>query len=120
MERRPALDLDSAPIIELERAAAAVLTENVHGYYATGARDGRTLAENEAAWGAWWFRPRRLSGVHEVSLATTLLGRPATHPIRKTGPFTRARAEKRMRMTAMIGIGTIATPIANGSTSAIA
>jgi len=75
------VDLEHAPIIELERAAAAVLTANVHGYYVTGARDQRTVAENEAAWGAWWLRPRRLTGVHDVSLATTLLGRRATHPL---------------------------------------
>lgn len=81
MDRHPPVDLEHAPIADLERAAAEVLTANVHGYYATGARDQRTLLENEAAWGAWWFRPRRLTGVHEVSLATTLLGRPATHPI---------------------------------------
>jgi len=76
-----AVDLEHAPIIELERAAAAVLTANVHGYYATGARDQRTVAENEAAWGAWWLRPRRLTGVHDVSLATMLLGWPAGHPL---------------------------------------
>jgi len=81
MNRLPPVDLEHAPMLELERAAAAVLTENVHGYYATGARDQRTLLENEAAWAAWWFRPRRLSGVHEVSLETTFLGRPATHPL---------------------------------------
>ena len=81
MNRSLEVDLEHAPFSELERAAASVMSANVHGYYATGARDQRTLAENEAAWGAWWLRPRRLSGVHEVSLATTLLGRPATHPL---------------------------------------
>lgn len=81
MNRPHEVDLEHAPLIELERAAAAVMSANVHGYYATGARDQRTLMENEAAWGAWWLRPRRLSGVHDVSLATTLLGRPATHPL---------------------------------------
>jgi 4-hydroxymandelate oxidase len=76
-----AIDLERAPMRELERAAGAVLTENVFGYYSTGARDQRTLAENEAAWGAWWLRPRRLTGVSDVSTATTLLGRPVPHPI---------------------------------------
>lgn len=77
----PAIDLDRAPMADLERAAAARLSEQVHGYYATGARAERTLRHNEAAWDAWWLRPRRLSGVSEVSLATTLLGRPVRHPI---------------------------------------
>jgi 4-hydroxymandelate oxidase len=81
MTLRPEVDLEAAPIHELAQAAAEVLTANVHGYYATGARDQRTVAENEAAWGAWWLRPRRLTGVHEVSIATSLLGRPASHPL---------------------------------------
>ena len=45
---------------------------------------------------------------------------PTTHPRRKTGPFTRARAENSTRITAMIPAGLIATPIANGRTSLIA
>ncbi len=40
-----------------------------------------------------------------------------THPARNAGPFTFARFEKRIRMIAMIGIGLMAMPIANGSTS---
>jgi len=39
---------------------------------------------------------------------------------RNTGPFVRARLEKRMRITAMTGTGTIATPTANGRTWLIA
>src|SRR3954454_24238688 len=35
-----------------------------------------------------------------------------THPIRNAGPFTRARREKSIRMTAMIGTGLRATPTA--------
>ena len=45
---------------------------------------------------------------------------PTTHPRRKTGPFTRARAENSTRITAMTPAGLIATPIANGRTSLIA
>src|SRR6266496_3831300 len=41
-------------------------------------------------------------------------------PSANTGPFTRARVENRTRITAMIGTGLIATPIANGRTSLIA
>jgi len=43
------VDLEHAPIIELERAAAAVLTANVHGYYATGARDQPDRPAHEQA-----------------------------------------------------------------------
>ena len=45
---------------------------------------------------------------------------PTNQPPRNAGPLTLARAENRTRMTAMIGIGLMATPIANGRTSLIA
>ena len=44
---------------------------------------------------------------------------PATHPSRNDNPFTVARFENRMRTIAMIGIGLMAMPIANGRTSLI-
>jgi hypothetical protein len=40
-----------------------------------------------------------------------------TQPTRKAGPFTRARAENSIRITAMIGIGLIATAMAKVRTS---
>ena len=45
--------------------------------------------------------------------------RATAHPMRNIGPFTLARLEKSIRITAMIGTGLMATPMANGSTSAI-
>ncbi len=39
--------------------------------------------------------------------------RATTQPTRKAGPFTRARCENSIRITAMIGTGLIATPMAN-------
>jgi 4-hydroxymandelate oxidase len=65
----------------LEAAAGRVMRPDAFGYYATGARDERTLRENESAWDAWWLRPRRLTGAGPVSLVTTLLGREVAHPI---------------------------------------
>lgn len=76
-----AVDLDRAPLPTLEQAAALVMRPDAHGYVATGARDERTLRENDLAWERWWLRPRRLTGAGRVSLATTLLGRPVAHPI---------------------------------------
>ena len=46
--------------------------------------------------------------------------RPSIQPSVKAGPLERALAEKSIRMTAMIGIGLIATPTAAGRMSAIA
>src|SRR5437763_8032154 len=45
---------------------------------------------------------------------------PASHPAVKTNPLTRALAESRTRITAMMDNGLVATPIANGMTSLIA
>ena len=45
---------------------------------------------------------------------------PRTQPSRNAGPFVLARSENSIRMTAMIGIGLIATPTAYGSTSLMA
>ena len=42
-----------------------------------------------------------------------------TQPARNTGPFTLARPENSIKITAMIGTGLIATPTANVSTSLI-
>jgi len=39
---------------------------------------------------------------------------PISQPSRNAGPFDLARAEKSIRMTAMIGTGLSATPIARG------
>jgi 4-hydroxymandelate oxidase len=81
MTARQAPDLARAAMAEIEQAAASRLPDDVYGYYATGARDERTARENEAAWDAFWLRPRRLTGVSDVRLGTTLLGRAAAHPV---------------------------------------
>jgi 4-hydroxymandelate oxidase len=77
----PTIDLDWVTASELEAAAERALDPNVFGYYVTGAREERTLVENVAAWDSWWLRPRRLTGLGEVSLRTTLLGREVAHPV---------------------------------------
>ncbi len=75
------IDLEHSPISELEHAAADRMDAAGWAYYATGARDERTLRENDAAWDDWWWRPRRLTGAWDASIATTLLGRDVPHPI---------------------------------------
>ena len=45
--------------------------------------------------------------------------RATAQPMRNIGPFTLARLENSIRITAMIGTGLMATPTAKGSTSAI-
>ena len=68
-------------IADFERHAAEVLEPGVHGYYAGGAGDERTLRDNVAAFGRWQLRPRVLVDVGETSAATTVLGRPVSMPL---------------------------------------
>jgi isopentenyl diphosphate isomerase/L-lactate dehydrogenase-like FMN-dependent dehydrogenase len=66
---------------DYERLAADVLDPAVHGYYAGGSEDERTLRENPLAWGRWHLRPRFLVDVAEISTATTVLGAAVSLPV---------------------------------------
>ena len=61
-------------VADYERLAAERLDPGVHGYFAGGAGDERTLRENVAAFGRWTLHPRVLVDVGGVSTATTVLG----------------------------------------------
>jgi 4-hydroxymandelate oxidase len=70
------------PIVRiLEEEARARLAPELYDYYAGGAGEERTLAENEAAWDRFWLRPRQLTGVVEATTAASVLGRPAGMPV---------------------------------------
>jgi isopentenyl diphosphate isomerase/L-lactate dehydrogenase-like FMN-dependent dehydrogenase len=64
-----------------EREAAARLDAGPLGYFAGGAGDERTLADNAAAWARHPLLPRVLVDVAEVSTATTVLGTPVDLPV---------------------------------------
>jgi 4-hydroxymandelate oxidase len=66
---------------ELEAAARQVLPEAVYHWYAAGAGDEATLADNLAAWSRLRLRPRVLRDVASVSTATTVLGTEVATPI---------------------------------------
>jgi isopentenyl diphosphate isomerase/L-lactate dehydrogenase-like FMN-dependent dehydrogenase len=68
-------------VADWEALAAERLDEGVYGYFAGGAGDERTLADNVEAWARWQLRPRMLVDVGEVSTATTVLGKAVTAPI---------------------------------------
>lgn len=68
-------------VADAERVAAERLDPGVLGYFAGGAGDEVTLADNRAAWRRWRLRPRALTGVSEVSTTTTVLGAPVSSPI---------------------------------------
>jgi isopentenyl diphosphate isomerase/L-lactate dehydrogenase-like FMN-dependent dehydrogenase len=61
-------------VADFERIASERLDAGTLGYFAGGAGDEETLAENVAAWKRWRLRPRVLVDVGEVSTAVELLG----------------------------------------------
>jgi len=68
-------------VADFERIAAARLDPGVLGYFAGGAGDELTLADNVAAWSRWRLRPRVLAEVGEVSTAAEVLGAPVAMPV---------------------------------------
>ncbi len=68
-------------VADAERDAAELLAPGPHGYYAGGAGDEVTLAENVEAWKRWRLRPRMLRDVSNVDTSTELLGGPVSMPI---------------------------------------
>lgn len=71
----PLLNVD-----DYARAARERLPRDVFDYYAGGALDEITLAENEAAWGRLRVHYRVLAGVGPRETATTVLGREVSMP----------------------------------------
>jgi isopentenyl diphosphate isomerase/L-lactate dehydrogenase-like FMN-dependent dehydrogenase len=68
-------------IWDYERLAAERLDAGPHGYFAGGANDERTLADNVEAWGRWQLRPRVLVDVAHPSTETTVLGQTVALPV---------------------------------------
>jgi 4-hydroxymandelate oxidase len=66
---------------ELEERARGLLSPQAYDYYAGGADDERTLAENIEAWSRMRLRPRVLRDVSRVSTDTTLLGEQTPTPV---------------------------------------
>jgi isopentenyl diphosphate isomerase/L-lactate dehydrogenase-like FMN-dependent dehydrogenase len=66
---------------DYERAASERLEAGPYSYFAGGANDELTLAENVAAYRRWLLRPRVLVDVSETSPAATVLGQALSMPI---------------------------------------
>ncbi|MCP9491133.1 MAG: alpha-hydroxy-acid oxidizing protein [Solirubrobacteraceae bacterium MAG38_C4-C5] len=64
-----------------EALARERLDPAVHDYFAGGAGDEQTLADNERAWRRWWIRPRGLVDVGAVDTAVEVLGARLRTPI---------------------------------------
>ena len=74
---------DPSPITiaELEHLARSRMEPGAWDYYAGGAGDELTLADNRAAWNRRRLRPRVLVDVSRVDLGTSAFGVPLAHPI---------------------------------------
>ncbi|MGH8906537.1 MAG: alpha-hydroxy acid oxidase [Egibacteraceae bacterium] len=66
---------------ELEQQARDRLTRTAYDYFAGGADDELTLADNVAAWRRLRLRPHVLRDVSKVSTETTVLGTPVAAPV---------------------------------------
>jgi 4-hydroxymandelate oxidase len=66
---------------DYEPVARAKLGADVYDYYAGGAGDERTLAENLRAFDRWVLRPRFLRGAGSVDAGTEILGTRIEFPV---------------------------------------
>ncbi len=75
--------MSTSPIClrDLEALVAERLDDGPLGYFAGGAGDERTLADNEAAFARHQLLPRVLVDVSSVSTATTVLGTEVSMPV---------------------------------------
>jgi isopentenyl diphosphate isomerase/L-lactate dehydrogenase-like FMN-dependent dehydrogenase len=68
-------------VLEYERLAEEKVEAGPWGYFAGGAGDERTLADNLASFRRWRLRPRMLVDVGSVTTRTSLLGREVSMPV---------------------------------------
>ena len=61
-------------LADLEGLALAALPPMVAGYYASGAEDETTLADNRASWARWRILPRVMVDVSSVDSRAELFG----------------------------------------------
>ena len=66
---------------ELEAQSRELLPAASYDYFAGGAGDEQTIAENLAAWRKVWIRPRAMVDVSTIDTACTLLGRRLALPV---------------------------------------
>jgi isopentenyl diphosphate isomerase/L-lactate dehydrogenase-like FMN-dependent dehydrogenase len=66
---------------DYEAAAAELLDDGAHGYYAGGAGDEVTLCDNVEGFRRWLLRPRVLVDIAGCSTRTTVLGQEIAMPL---------------------------------------
>jgi 4-hydroxymandelate oxidase len=68
-------------VFELQAVAARNIPPAHYGYLMTGVLDDRTVAANEAAYGRWGLKARRLVDVSKVDLTVRLFGQTYASPV---------------------------------------
>ncbi|MBT3010081.1 alpha-hydroxy-acid oxidizing protein, partial [Vibrio anguillarum] len=68
-------------VTEYQEIAKKKLPKMAYDYYASGAEDQWTLAENRNAFSRILFRPRILIDVSKIDMTTTVLGFKISMPI---------------------------------------
>ena len=68
-------------VADYEPAARGLIEPGAWDYYAGGAGDERSLADNRRAWDRIGLRPRILVDVASRDLSTTVFGRTLAHPV---------------------------------------
>ncbi|KAI9512275.1 FMN-dependent dehydrogenase-domain-containing protein [Russula earlei] len=66
---------------EIERLAKGVLSKKAWAYYRSAGDDEITFSENRESFTRFWFCPRVLNKVSNVTTASTILGMPSSLPI---------------------------------------
>jgi isopentenyl diphosphate isomerase/L-lactate dehydrogenase-like FMN-dependent dehydrogenase len=76
------VDLDKVfNVSEFERLARDTMEPEAFDFYAGGAWDEQTVSDNLVSWSRYKLLPRMLTGVDEVDLSTSLLGKPVAAPL---------------------------------------
>jgi 4-hydroxymandelate oxidase len=76
-----AADRPPITVADFEHAARGLIEPGAWDYYAGGAGDERSLADNLRAWDRIGLRPRILVDVASRDLSTTVFGRTLVHPV---------------------------------------
>lgn len=82
-QARAALPSPDAAInlADIEKLAKTVLTQTAWAYYRSAGDDEFSYRENNYAYRRYWFRPRVMNKVSEITTSTTILGIPTSLPI---------------------------------------
>ncbi|MBA3234520.1 MAG: alpha-hydroxy-acid oxidizing protein [Chloroflexi bacterium] len=115
-------DVDTAlervvSLAEFEPLARAAMDPAAFDYVAGGSWSEISLADNEAAWSRYRFRPRVMVDVAEVHPATTLLGAPTAMPVAIAPMAVHSIAHPEGELATIRAAGAAGIPYTHSTTS---